>query len=181
MGTFNYIVDFIQNDNLYLHNYPVRNHLHKYGITHIYDNYHKRGSRIELHINTTVNYAEKFRKYKSNWQDMNQALYSHLNEDFTSECFRRDILEHSRRISYSIAKKYKMIKKYKVIDNVTYVSEEREVTTDNDIHKEDYSLDSIKHANLLGNIMHNDTLSESRVEELIQEFNELEHKYRRVA
>lgn len=179
--TFNNIVNYIQYDNLYSHDYYVSDHLHEYGITHIYDNFHIRENRIELEINTNVNYAEKFRKYKSDWQDMNEALYSHLNEDFTSECFRRDILENSRMISYTIAEKYKTIEKYKIINKVRYLSEEREVNILYDVYKEDYDSDAIKHANLLGNIIHNDILSKSRVEELIQEFNELENKYRKVA
>lgn len=179
--TFNNIVNYIQYDNLYKYSYPVGDHLHKYGIVHIYDNFHKQGDRIELHINTTFNYAEDFRKYKSLWQDMNEALYGHLNEDFASECFRRDILETSRAISYTIAKKYKSIEKYKIVKESKFLLEEKEVTLYYDPYKEECNPDCLKHANLLGNIIHNDTLSESRIEELIQEFNELEYKYRKVA
>jgi len=167
---FNTIVNHIQYDNLYSYNHSVNNSIHEMGIDTIYRTFHARDLRVKLKIDTSFNYVEDFRVLKKGWEERNSALYGHLNDTFSKKCIRRDILEHSRAISYRIAGK------------LDYQYTEQEVEVYNDKYKISYTPDVQRYANVIGTLSSFEiTLTKDEESKLRTELQQLETKYKRVA
>jgi len=167
---FNTIVNHIQYNNLYSYNHRVNNSIHRMGIDTIYRTFHARDLRVKLKIDTSFNYVQDFRALKKGWEERGVALYGHLNDTFSEKCIRRDILEHSRAISYRIAGK------------LDYTATEQEVEVYNDKYQKSYNPDIQRYANIIGTLSSFDiTLSIGDESKLRTELQNLETKYKRVA
>ncbi len=167
---FNSIMNHIQYYNLYIYNHSVNNSIHKMGIDTVYRTFHNRDLRVKLKINASFDYVQDFRKLREGWEDKNSVQYSHLTKDFSSKCIRRDILEHSRAISYKIAGK------------LGYTYDTQTIEVYNDKYKIQYQPDIQRYANIIGTLSDLDIILSTDQENALKiELQKLEDKYKRVA
>jgi len=140
------------------------------GIDTVYRTFHNRDLRVKLKINASFDYVQDFRKLREGWEDKNSVQYSHLTKDFSSKCIRRDILEHSRAISYKIAGK------------LGYTYDTQTIEVYNDKYKIQYQPDIQRYANIIGTLSDLDIILSTDQENALKiELQKLEDKYKRVA